>query len=212
MVDHYNTLIAIIHYYDTVMTVITIIAIIALLSLFSIGEVSIFWNTSLGNTQKMPVWATHLGYHVGEESQRSDRLVWSMTWTWSYWGLHTVSQPTSYICDVGPCLPANQTRPYSRHIWSPMIVATVSGRWVFLSPHLDACCEWRSISSCCNFLPVAQSMPIAPKLNKTQKINAQSCALQLMDQFHECARITDDFTFWKEKTKNSEGRPWNEWK
>ena len=42
MLDQYNTLIAIINYYDTVMTVITIIAIIALLSLFSIGEVSIF--------------------------------------------------------------------------------------------------------------------------------------------------------------------------
>ena len=40
------------------------IAISALLSLFSIGkvsEVSIFWNTWLGNTLKMPVWATHLG-------------------------------------------------------------------------------------------------------------------------------------------------------
>ena len=42
MVDHYNTLIDIIHYYDTVMTVMTIIAIIALLLLFSLGEVSIF--------------------------------------------------------------------------------------------------------------------------------------------------------------------------
>ena len=176
MVDHYNTLIAIIHYYDTVMTIITIIAISAL-SLFSTGWVSIFWNTGLGNTQKMPVWATHLGYHVGEESQRSDHLVRSMTWTWSYWDLHTVSQPTNYICDVGPCLPACQTPCYSWHIWSPMIVATVSGRWVALSLHLDACCEWRS--TCCNFLPVAQSMPMAPKLalNTIQKeAYAQPCA------------------------------------
>ena len=38
MVDHYNTLIAIIHYYDTVMTIMTIIAISALLSLFSIKQ------------------------------------------------------------------------------------------------------------------------------------------------------------------------------
>ena len=35
MVDHYNTLIAIIHYYDTIMRLITIIAIGAQLSLFS---------------------------------------------------------------------------------------------------------------------------------------------------------------------------------
>ena len=42
MVDHYNTFIAIIHYYDTIMTLITIIVISALFSLFPIGEVSIF--------------------------------------------------------------------------------------------------------------------------------------------------------------------------
>ena len=42
MVDHYITLIAIIHYYDTIMALITIIAISALFSLFSIGAVSIF--------------------------------------------------------------------------------------------------------------------------------------------------------------------------
>ena len=55
-------------------------------------------------------------------------------------------------------------------------VATVSGSRVSLFPHLDACCESRS--TCCNFLPVAQSMPIAPKLelNTTQKKYAQPCA------------------------------------
>ena len=41
MVDHYNTLIAIIHYYDTVMTVIAIIAIIALLSLFELLDAKV---------------------------------------------------------------------------------------------------------------------------------------------------------------------------
>jgi hypothetical protein len=47
------------------MTLYTIIAIIFLLSHFSLGEVSYL----------MPVWATHLGCHVGEESQRNDNLV-----------------------------------------------------------------------------------------------------------------------------------------
>ena len=42
MVDHYNTLIAIIYYYDTIMTLIAIIAIMALFLLFTVGEVSIF--------------------------------------------------------------------------------------------------------------------------------------------------------------------------
>ena len=128
---------------------------------------------------EMSVWATHLGYHVGEESRRkSAHLVRSMTWTWSSWDLHTVSQPMRCVCDECPCRSANQTRSYSRRIWSPMIVATVSCRWVALFPHLDrdACCEWRS--TCCNFLQVTQSMPIAPKLelNTTKKINAQPCA------------------------------------
>ena len=160
----------------------------------------------------MPVWATHLGYHVGEESQRSDHLVRSMTWTWSYWDLHTVSQPTSYICNVGSCLPANQTRPYSRHIWSPMVVATVSGRWVFLSPYLDACCEWRSISSCCNFLPVAQAMPIAPKLNKTQKKkthNPVHCNWWISFMNVHASRTISHSE--REKTKKSGDWPWNEW-
>ncbi len=38
MVDHYHTLFAIIHYYDTIMTVISIIAINALFSIFGLGK------------------------------------------------------------------------------------------------------------------------------------------------------------------------------
>ena len=119
---------------------------------------------------EMQVWATHLGYHVGEESRRkSAHLVRSMTWTWSSWDLHKVSQPMRCVCDECPCRSANQIRSYSRRIWSPMIVATVSCRWVALFPHLNACCE--SLSTCCNFSPVVKSMPIAPKLklNTMQK-------------------------------------------
>ena len=152
---------------------------------------------------EMSVWATHLGYHVGEESRRkSAHLVRSMTWIWSSWDLHMVFQSTLCVCDECPCLSANQTRSYSGRIWRPMIVGTVSGRWVALFQHLNACCQWRS--TCCNFLPVAQAMPIAPnlELNTTQEITTQPCAYQLMDQWHECARITDDFTFWKEKNQN----------
>jgi hypothetical protein len=159
------------------MTVISIIAINALFSIFAVGALSIFWAWSKHFLSKtMTVWVTHLGYHVGEESQRSDHLVRWTTWTWSSWDLHTVSQPMRCVCDECPCRSANQTRSYSRRIWSPMIVAIVSCRWVALFPHLDACCEWRS--TCCNFLQVAQSMPIAPKLelNTTKKINAQPCA------------------------------------
>ncbi len=160
------------------MTVISIIAISALFSLFTVGEMSIFLAFSKHFLSKnMTVWVTHLGYHVGEESQRSDRLVRWMTWTWSSWDLHTGCWPTTGFCDVGPSLTANQTRFHSGRIWSPMTVATVSGRRrVSLFPHLDACCESRS--TCCNFLPVAQSMPIAPKLelNTTQKEYAQPCA------------------------------------
>ena len=59
MVGLYNTLFAIIHYYDTIMTVIPIIAISALFSLFSVGEVSIFWakkNAGMGNTPRVSCW------------------------------------------------------------------------------------------------------------------------------------------------------------
>ena len=117
----------------------------------------------------MLVWATHLGYHVGEEPQRLDHLVLSLTWTCGSLDLHTAFQPTCCVCDERPWQAVNHTRSYSGCIWSPMIVATVSGRWVALSQHLDACCEWRA--TCCNFLPVAESMKIAPKLelNTVQK-------------------------------------------
>ncbi len=52
----------------------TIIAIIAIISLLSEVDVSIF------EQNKHPGWATHRGYHVGEESQRLDHLVRSLTW------------------------------------------------------------------------------------------------------------------------------------
>ena len=55
MIDHYNTLMAIIHYYDTVMTIMPIIAISALISLFSIEEVS----------TEIPVWVTHKNAVLG---------------------------------------------------------------------------------------------------------------------------------------------------
>ena len=58
MVDNYTSLIAIIHYYDTVMTIMPIIAISALISLFSIGEVS---------TEK-PVWVTHKKCRFGQHT------------------------------------------------------------------------------------------------------------------------------------------------
>ena len=126
------------------MTVISIIAINALFSIFAVGAVSIFWAWSKHFLSKtMTVWVAHLGHHVGEESQRSDHLVRWTTWTWSSWDLHTGSQPTCCVCDVGPCLPANQTRIHSGRIWSPMPAATVSGRRVSLLPHLHAaCCEY----------------------------------------------------------------------
>ena len=124
-------------------------------------------------SKKLLVWATHLGYHVGEESQLIDRLVRSMTWTWSSWDLHTVSQPTSCVCDECPWHGATQTRSYSGSIWSPMILATVLGLRVSLFPHLDACRESRCQWFCCNFSPVTQSIPIAPgsklELNTTQE-------------------------------------------
>ena len=63
-------------------------------------------------------------------------------------------------------------------------------------------CEWRSTYS--NFLSVALSMPMSPKLelNTTHTQNVQPCALRLMDQRHECARFTANFTFWLINSQN----------
>ncbi len=43
-------------------------------------------------------WETHRGYHVGEESKQLDQLGRSLTWTCGSWDLHTVFQPTRWVC------------------------------------------------------------------------------------------------------------------
>ena len=80
-----------------------------ILSSWSEREVSMaHWRIS----KEMQVWATHLGYHAGEESRRrSGHLVLWMKWTWS-----------SAICDERPCLPATQTCYYSGSTWSQTIL------------------------------------------------------------------------------------------
>ena len=101
----------IIRYYHAIIAIISVICIIALCR---VGDVSIVRAFS---EKKMPVWATHLGYHVGEESQRrSYHLVRSMTWTCGSWDLHTVFQPTSCVCDECLWHAANQIRSYSGRI------------------------------------------------------------------------------------------------
>ena len=59
------------------------------------------------SAKKVPACASHLGYHVGEESQRSDHLVWSMTWTWR----RAVSAMNVHAC-LRPKV-RSQTRSYS---------------------------------------------------------------------------------------------------
>ncbi len=81
------------------------------------------------------------------------------------------------VCDERRWHAVNRTRSYSGRIWSPMLLATVKGRRVSLFPHFDACCE--SLSSGCNFPPVAKCLPMAKILerNTIQKEGyAQPCA------------------------------------
>jgi hypothetical protein len=109
-------------------------------------------------------WATHLGFHDGEESQRLDYLVRSLTWTCGSWDLHKVFQPTSCVCDECRWHSVNRPRSCSGRIGSPMLLAVVEGHRVSLFPHLNACRE--SLSTGCNFPPTAKSpaMPTAPKM------------------------------------------------
>jgi hypothetical protein len=98
-------------------TIITAIEIMAIIALLSEVDVSIF------EQNKHPWWATHRGYHVGEESQRLDHLIRALAWTCGSWDLHTVLQPTRRVCDDSrwPGHAVNQTRSYSGRIWSPML-------------------------------------------------------------------------------------------
>jgi hypothetical protein len=94
--------------YDS-MTFLSLITIIVIIALLWVGNVSIVCALT---EEKMPVWATHLGYYVGEESRRmSDHLVCSMTWTCGSWDLHML-QLTSRVCHECQWHALNQTRSY----------------------------------------------------------------------------------------------------
>ena len=157
MVCHYTPLYIIMTYYDTIMTLISIISIRTLLWQFPEGKDGIFLS------KKLLVWATHLGYHVGGESQQIDRLVRWMTWTCGSWDLHTVFQPTCCVCDECPWHAVIQTRSYSGRIWSPMIWAIFSDRRVSLFPHLPRRMLWLDF----NLLWISASGPIDANISET---------------------------------------------
>ncbi len=75
MVYHYTRLCTIIHYYCTIIHCYYNYCNITIISLLSEVDVSSF------EQNKHQGWAKHRGYHVGEESQRLDHLVRSLTWT-----------------------------------------------------------------------------------------------------------------------------------
>ena len=118
-----------------------------LLQLFHIITVIRGWGQHSLSKTKQEGWATHRGYHVGEESQRLDHLVRSLTWTCGSWDPHTVFQPTRCVCDER---------------------------------------RWHAVN---------RTIALKLELNTIQKEeNAQPCAWRLMDQWHECARMTSYFS------------------
>ncbi len=145
-------------------------------------------------------------------------------------GIMLAKSPGSLINSVGHwhglVVPGICTRCSNRHDVSAMNVDGML--WIELVPTDDAfeaqfywqlfravcfpssrtsthAVQCASLSSGCNFPPVAKSMPIAPKLelNTIQKEeNAQPWAYRLMDQCHGRARITSYFTIWMKNNQH----------
>jgi hypothetical protein len=99
------------------------------------------------------------------------------------------------------CRVSNSSQKWT-HL-KPNAIGNRLGPSEFPLPAPQRSCE--PLSTGCNFLPVAKSMPIAPKLelNTIQKAEkAQPWAKQLMDQCHERALMTSYFSIRMKKNQN----------